>query len=145
LTPQLCIFNIIETGINDYYILNAGFSVWAMDWCPLPSHSESPKDNMDYVAIGGFPDTAENCIARDQLYPLGKQDANPNMIQIWSMNCNINDQGELQGNPETYLSLCILHSYGAVLDLKWCPTGGLMDAVGADRYRCGMEERSIEE
>ncbi|KAK3834430.1 MAG: hypothetical protein JOS17DRAFT_45530 [Linnemannia elongata] len=117
-----------RTGINDYYILNAGFSVWAMDWCPIPSHADSPKDNVDYVAIGGFPDTAENCIARDQLYPLGKQDAHPNMIQIWSMNCNTNDQGELQGNPETYLSLCILHSYGAVLDLKWCPTGGRMDA-----------------
>ncbi|KAF9544229.1 hypothetical protein EC957_012274 [Mortierella hygrophila] len=102
-----------QTGINDYYILNAGFSVWAMDWCPLPSHANSPKDNMDYVAIGGFPDTAENCIARDQLYPLGKQDAHPNMIQIWSMNCNTNNQGELQGNPESYLSLCILHAYGA--------------------------------
>ncbi|KAF9313856.1 hypothetical protein BGZ91_006148, partial [Linnemannia elongata] len=129
-----------QTGINDYYILNAGFSVWAMDWCPLPSNAKSPKDNMDYVAIGGFPDTAENCIARDQLYPLGKQDAHPNMIQIWSMNCNTNDQGMLQGNPETYLSLCILHSYGAVLDLKWCPTGGFMGASSSngDLTRLGI-------
>ncbi|KAF9298869.1 hypothetical protein BGZ88_003733 [Linnemannia elongata] len=129
-----------QTGINDYYILNAGFSVWAMDWCPLPSNAKSPKDNMDYVAIGGFPDTAENCIARDQLYPLGKQDAHPNMIQIWSMNCNTNDQGMLQGNPETYLSLCILHSYGAVLDLKWCPTGGHMGASSSngDLTRLGI-------
>ncbi|KAF8945084.1 hypothetical protein BGZ47_003269 [Haplosporangium gracile] len=129
-----------QTGINDYYILNAGFSVWALDWCPLPSHVKSPKGNIDYVAIGGFPDTAENCIARDQLYPLGKQDSHPNMIQIWSMNCNTNDQGELQGNPETYLSLCILHSYGAVLDLKWCPTGGLMDAGSSsgDLTRLGI-------
>ncbi|KAF9124944.1 hypothetical protein BGW39_007775 [Mortierella sp. 14UC] len=121
-----------QTGINDYYILNAGFSVWAMDWCPLPSNDEVAKENMDYVAIGGFPDTAENCIARDQLYPLGKQDAHPNMIQIWSMNCNTNDQGELQGSPQTYLALCILHSYGAVFDLKWCPTGGRMDAGASD-------------
>ena len=116
-----------------------------MDWCPLPSHAKSPKDNMDYVAIGGFPDTAENCIVRDQLYPLGKQDAHPNMIQIWSMNCNTDDQGELQGNPETYLSLCILHSYGAVLDLKWCPTGGLMDAVSANGFDMLWKKGSPEE
>ncbi|KAF9901911.1 hypothetical protein EC991_005559 [Linnemannia zychae] len=121
-----------QTGINDYYILNAGFSVWAMDWCPLPSSDKTAKGNMDYIAIGGFPDTAENCIARDQLYPLGKQDAHPNMIQIWSMNCNTNDQGELQGSPKTYLALCILHSYGAVFDLKWCPTGGYMNAASSD-------------
>ncbi|KAG0281143.1 hypothetical protein BGZ95_006442 [Linnemannia exigua] len=129
-----------QTGINDYYILNAGFSVWAMDWCPLPSNDKEGEANMDYVAIGGFPDTAENCIARDQLYPLGKQDAHPNMIQIWSINCNTNDQGELQGSPQTYLALCILHSYGAVFDLKWCPTGGHMDAGSSngDLTRLGI-------
>ncbi|KAG0366412.1 hypothetical protein BGX24_003706, partial [Mortierella sp. AD032] len=129
-----------QTGLNDYYILNAGFSVWAMDWCPLSSNDKEAKKNMDYVAIGGFPDTAENCIARDQLYPLGKQDAHPNMIQVWSMNCNTNDQGELQGSPQTYLALCILHSYGAVFDLKWCPTGGHMDAGSSngDLTRLGI-------
>ncbi|KAF9932211.1 hypothetical protein FBU30_008766 [Linnemannia zychae] len=128
-----------EVGINDYYILNTGFSVWAMDWCPLPSHREKSK-NMDYVAIGGFPDTAENCIARDQLYPLGKQDAHPNMIQIWSMNCNTNDQGELQGKSRASLDMCILHSYGAVIDMKWCPTGSLMDAGSSngDLTRLGI-------
>ncbi|KAG0199846.1 hypothetical protein BGX33_011360 [Mortierella sp. NVP41] len=123
-----------QAGINDYYVLNAGFSVWALDWCPLPSNDGMPEDNMDYVAIGGFPDTAENCISRDQLYPLGKQDAHPNMIQIWTMNCNTNDQGELQGDPQTYLSLCILHSYGAVFDLKWCPTGGFMQDSSSSGY-----------
>ncbi|KAF9996841.1 hypothetical protein BGZ65_007578, partial [Modicella reniformis] len=92
------------TGINDTYIINAGFSVWAIDWCPLPSYNKDDADddedeeeeaggeNKNYVAIGGFPDTAENCNARDQLYPLGKQDAHPNIIQIWNMNCNTNDQ-----------------------------------------------------
>ncbi|KAG0370199.1 hypothetical protein BGZ54_007308 [Gamsiella multidivaricata] len=117
-----------KAGVNDCYVLNAGFSVWAMDWCPLPSYDRNNEaGNKSYVAIGGFPDTAENCIKRDQLYPLGKQDAHPNMIQLWSMNCKTNDQGELRGAPSAYLDMCILHPYGAVLDLKWCPTGGWME------------------
>lgn len=101
-----------------------------MDWCPLPSYRDDEEgENRSYVAIGGFPDTAENCNGRDQLYPLGKQDVHPNVIQIWTMNCNTNDEGELRGEPNASLTLCILHSYGAVFDLKWCPTGGYMKAV----------------
>ncbi|KAF9952474.1 hypothetical protein BGZ72_006186 [Mortierella alpina] len=120
-----------KTGVNDGYIFNTGFSVWALDWCPLPSFAEAPDRNMSYVAIGGLPDTAENCIDRDQLYPLGKQDAHPNIIQIWSMNCNTNEQGELRNDPRAYLALCILHSYGAVFDMKWCPTGSFKEAGSA--------------
>ncbi|CAO3566070.1 unnamed protein product [Mortierella alpina] len=117
-----------KTGVNDGYIFNTGFSVWALDWCPLPSYDDAPDKNRSYVAIGGLPDTAENCIDRDQLYPLGKQDAHPNIIQIWSMNCNTNEQGELRDDPKAYLALCILHSYGAVFDMKWCPEGSFKEA-----------------
>lgn len=126
-------------GINDCYVLNTGFSVWALDWCPLPSGKDGGVSK-SYVAIGGFPDTAENCNGRDQLYPLGKQDAHPNVIQIWSMNCNTNDQGVLQGESSASLDLCILHSYGAVFDLKWCPTGGYMKSgtVPGDLVRLGI-------
>ncbi|KAG9319166.1 hypothetical protein KVV02_002462 [Mortierella alpina] len=120
-----------KTGVNDGYIFNTGFSVWALDWCPLPSYEDAPDRNMSYIAIGGLPDTAENCIDRDQLYPLGKQDAHPNIIQIWSMNCNTNEQGELRDDPKAYLALCILHSYGAVFDMKWCPTGSFKEASSA--------------
>jgi len=102
-----------------------------MDWCPTPSYDpDEQEEDVDYVAIGGLPETAETSIAQDQIYPLGKQDAQANMIQLWSMNCKTNDEGELQGEPSAYLTMCILHHYGAVLDLKWCPTGGLMEAVG---------------
>ncbi|KAG0029496.1 hypothetical protein BGZ82_007940 [Podila clonocystis] len=117
-----------ETAVNDFYLINAGLSVWALDWCPLPSNDELSEKNMDYIAVGGFPDTAENCRRRDQTYPLGKQDSHPNVIQIWSVRCDTNEEGILQGDPEVYLSLCILHSYGAVLDMKWCPNGNLMEA-----------------
>ncbi|KAG0250694.1 hypothetical protein BG011_008159 [Mortierella polycephala] len=117
-----------KAGVNDGYIFNTGLSVWAMDWCPLASYEEEPSKDMNYIAVGGFPDTAENCIARDQLYPLGKQDAHPNVIQIWKMNCSTNDEGELQGESEAYLAMCILHPYGAVFDLKWCPTGNVLEA-----------------
>ncbi|KAG0203210.1 hypothetical protein BGX28_004443 [Mortierella sp. GBA30] len=120
-----------KTGVNDCYILNTGVSVWALDWCPLPSYEDEPEKNMNYVAIGGLPDTAENCIIQEQLFPLGKQEAHLNMIQIWSLNCNTDDQGELQSDPKGYLALCIVHSYGAVLDLKWCPTGNLKEAGSA--------------
>lgn len=103
-----------------------------MDWCPLPSIQGEPSCNMDYVAVGGFPDTDENCQMRDQLYYLGKQDPHPNIIQLWSVNCDSNNEGELQGKPDAYLALCILHSYGAVFDLKWCPYGNWMGAVSAN-------------
>ncbi|KAG0053577.1 hypothetical protein BGZ83_000861 [Gryganskiella cystojenkinii] len=120
-----------KPGINDFYMLNTGVSVWSLDWCPLPSNVSSAtttSDNRDYVAIGGFPDTDESCQHRDQLYYLGKQDPHPNLIQIWSLNCNTNQEGELQGKPDAHLALCILHSYGAVFDLKWCPYGNWMEA-----------------
>ncbi|KAF9169181.1 hypothetical protein BGX21_003537 [Mortierella sp. AD011] len=130
-----------KTGINDYYILNTGFSVWGLDWCPLPSYEQDEiEENASYVAVGGFPDTAENCIARDQLYPLGKQDAHPNVIQLWNMNCESDENGQLQGEAKSYLAICILHSYGAVLDLKWCPTGCFMPTGPApgDLARLGI-------
>ncbi|KAG0351503.1 hypothetical protein BG005_009010 [Podila minutissima] len=117
-----------ETAINDFYLINAGLSVWALDWCPLSSNDELSEKSIDYIAVGGFPDTAENCRRRDQTYPLGKQDSHPNVIQIWSVHCDTNEEGILQGDPEVYMSLCILHNYGAVLDMKWCPNGNLMDA-----------------
>lgn len=84
---------------------------------------------MDYIAVGGFPDTAENCRRRDQTYPLGKQDSHPNVIQIWNVHCGTDEEGTLQGDPDVYMALCILHGYGAVLDMKWCPNGNLMEAV----------------
>ncbi|KAI8598374.1 hypothetical protein EDD21DRAFT_382653 [Dissophora ornata] len=133
--------NTEQTGINDCYILNTGFSIWAMDWCPTPSYKpDEKKKDVDYVAIGGLPETAETSIAQDQIYPLGKQDAQANMIQLWSMNCRTNDEGELQDEPSAYLTMCILHHYGAVLDLKWCPTGGLMkaDSNGGSLARLGV-------
>ncbi|KAF9355002.1 hypothetical protein BGX26_007090 [Mortierella sp. AD094] len=135
-----------KTGINDYYILNTGFSVWGLDWCPLPSYEQDDiEENVNYIAVGGFPDTAENCIARDQLYPLGKQDAHPNVIQLWSMNCKSDENGQLQGEAKSYLAICILHSYGAVLDLKWCPTGCFMPAGSApgDLTRLGILSASF--
>ncbi|KAG0297838.1 hypothetical protein BGZ98_000415, partial [Dissophora globulifera] len=121
--------NTERTGINDCYILNTGFSVWAMDWCPLASDTTTDVvHDVDYVAIGGLPETAEICMTQDQIYPLGKQDAHANMIQLWSMNCRTNREGELQGEPKAHLDMCILHHYGAVLDMKWCPTGCFMEA-----------------
>ncbi|KAF9111286.1 hypothetical protein BGX27_005150 [Mortierella sp. AM989] len=130
-----------KAGINDFYMLNTGFSVWSIDWCPLPSYEEDELgENMNYIAVGGFPDTAENCIARDQLYPLGKQDAHPNVIQLWNMNCASDDEGQLKGEARAYLAICILHTYGAVLDLQWCPTGCYMPAESAtgDLARLGI-------
>jgi hypothetical protein len=124
-------------------MLNAGLSVWAMDWCPLPSMKGEPSCSMDYIAVGGFPDTDENCQMRDQLYYLGKQDPHPNIIQLWSMNCDSNNEGELQGKPDAYLALCILHSYGAVFDLKWCPYGNWMKAVSVNDI-CSLKAISLD-
>ncbi|KAF9425539.1 hypothetical protein BGZ94_007449, partial [Podila epigama] len=117
-----------EKSPGDMYMINAGVSVWALDWCPLPTKKDGPEGGMDYVAIAGFPDTAENCRKRDQTYPLGKQDSHPNVIQLWSVRCRSDDDGYMQGDPAIYMSLCILHNYGAVLDMKWCPTGNMLEA-----------------
>ncbi|KAG0333535.1 hypothetical protein BG004_000793 [Podila humilis] len=117
-----------KDGLNDYYLINSGLSVWSLDWCPLPSNDKQPEENADYIAIAGFPETAQNCRQRDQSYPMGKLDSHLNIIQLWSANCTTGKGSETLERPSVHLALCILHNYGAVLDMKWCPTGNLMEA-----------------
>ncbi|KAF9193717.1 hypothetical protein BGZ51_002381 [Haplosporangium sp. Z 767] len=109
---------------SDFIRSAAGISVWAMDWCALTAdHDPSGDGSTDYLAVGGFPDTAQNCEDRDLFCKIGVQDAHPNMIQIWSMNCGADMEKNSNEEPKAHLDLCIAHDYGTVMDLKWCPSG----------------------
>ncbi|KAG0260587.1 General transcription factor 3C polypeptide 2 [Mortierella polycephala] len=117
-------FDFIRGTTGEFYLLNTGISIWAMDWCALTTdHDPSGNGSADYLAVGGLPDIAQNCENRELFCKIGVQDAHPNMIQIWSMNCRTDMNKSPIGEPKAHLDICIVHDYGTVMDLKWCPSG----------------------
>ncbi|KAF9974024.1 hypothetical protein BGZ73_002694 [Actinomortierella ambigua] len=114
------------------YIMNTGLGVWALDWAPLPESSRSAKSTgltTDYIAVGGVPLSPGS---EHNIEPLTLHAAEPypNMIQIWGINCQADENNTLPEDvPGSWLEMCILHSHGAVLDLKWCSIGGHLDSA----------------
>lgn len=91
------------------YILNTGGSIWGLDFCPKrPSNDTQP--GIQYLAIGGYNTTTET---HTKLQVVGEY---KNAIQIWRCDLFFPDKRPL-------LDLCLLHDYGVVADLKWCPLG----------------------
>ncbi|KAI8889979.1 hypothetical protein K501DRAFT_237609 [Backusella circina FSU 941] len=102
------------------YILNTGGSIWGLDFCPKrPSNDTQPE--LQYLAIGGYNTTTETH-TKPQVVGEYK-----NAIQIWR--CDMFFPG---GSPS--LDLCLLHDYGIVMDLKWCPLGSYEENAGCDSW-----------
>ncbi|KAL7747828.1 hypothetical protein RI367_006763 [Sorochytrium milnesiophthora] len=82
-------------------VMNAGFSVWGMDWChPAPDAAEN------YLAVAGYNGT-------DEHYAVGHAVASRSMIQLWRT-----DLAE-SGLPE--LDMVLIHDWGACFTLQWWP------------------------
>ena len=90
------------------WIFNAGISVWGLDFCPLSVACES-----QYLAVGGYKSTTENrVLGLEQQAEFFEDPRMAQMIQIWEI--------KKVGPPKMVLG--ILHKYGCLYDLKWCPS-----------------------
>ncbi|CAH1248446.1 GTF3C2 [Branchiostoma lanceolatum] len=84
-----------------------GGPVWGAEWCPT-----GQPHTAQYAAI--------SCHRRmDTRHEIDKVSTEPGMIQLWCLgdlkNCSAMDV--------PYLSLGLAHKFGAVWDMKWCPSG----------------------
>jgi hypothetical protein len=91
------------------FIFNSGGSVWGLDWCPIIGKQTQ------YLAVGGFQGTT------DRHYVIGEKKSEKGCIQIWNVG-KISDENN-DDIQQPYLDLVLLHDYGYVSDLKWCPYG----------------------
>ncbi|KAI8386832.1 WD40-repeat-containing domain protein [Blakeslea trispora] len=89
------------------YILNAGFSVWGLDFVPKVA-----DDTVQYLAIGGYYSTEEHHMIKEDIQENDKF----NMIQIWGFSST-----ESQQSHPIKLEMCILHKFGPITELKWAP------------------------
>ncbi|KAI9280033.1 WD40-repeat-containing domain protein [Sporodiniella umbellata] len=91
-----------KKGSGAVHIINTGGSIWALDF--IPKTNSRP---IQYLALGGYKSTTEQHI-------LGDITKYPNSIQIWSFDGN-------DSNSEPRLDMCILHEFGIISDIQWCP------------------------
>ncbi|KAI8978439.1 hypothetical protein BDB01DRAFT_726189 [Pilobolus umbonatus] len=102
------------------YILNTGGSIWGLDFAPkVPALDSDPT--MDYLAVAGYKGTVDECIPMTHVQEKGSY---RNCIQIWKLHLSVQKH-----SVAPVLDLCLLHDYGVIYDLKWCPYG-CYDEVG---------------
>ncbi|KAJ3092969.1 hypothetical protein HK102_013759 [Quaeritorhiza haematococci] len=134
------------------FVLNAGSSIWGMDWVPGIG-----PDGVQYLAVAGYKRTTDehHVIGARQQAEDEDDPGMKGCIQIWSMagvydeaetkkrrrsnksdddddfDDSDNEQDDSNVPPQhqnmPMLELCILHDFGCVHDLKWCPYGGYED------------------
>ncbi|XP_078665593.1 uncharacterized protein LOC144907992 isoform X1 [Branchiostoma floridae x Branchiostoma belcheri] len=85
-----------------------GGPVWATEWCPT-----AKTRTKQYAAISCHR-------SMDARHEYDKVYSEPGMIQLWCL-------GDLESSSSAtdvpYLSLGLAHEFGAVWDMKWCPSG----------------------
>ncbi|CAO3645311.1 unnamed protein product [Cunninghamella echinulata] len=125
--PTLSVINL-ESAIpyKRGHLINFGGVISGLEYIPKTTHSKD-SNRQQYLSIGG-----------------GKK-SYPNAIQIWrcdlsaaadnnnNNNNNSNNENNNENQPTTSstssigLDLCIVHDFGDVRELKWCPYGAYDD------------------
>ncbi|KAG0170336.1 hypothetical protein DFQ30_002631 [Apophysomyces sp. BC1015] len=96
------------------HIINTAGAVWGLDFVPkVPSVDSQPFTQ--YLAVGGYKGALGEHHEVEDIQPDGSY---LNCIQIWR--CNLTAAG-IPEDP--VLDLCLVHPYGIILDMKWCPYG----------------------
>jgi hypothetical protein len=99
------------------YVINAGGSIWGLDFVPKPTLEG--EQHVQYLAIAGYPGTNEEHHNVGEIQDPGTV---PNCIQIWRMDLRLQDTPDNPTSKPT-LDLCITHDLGIVRSLRWCPYG----------------------
>jgi general transcription factor 3C polypeptide 2 len=134
----------------DDYLLHAGGSIWALDWCPstAPSSSSSstPQDdgpstskaaqntqpsssNSTFLAVGCHP-------KNEPIHRIGIATSGPNSIQIWELDAIEKSKKSSTANKPR-MAVAIGHNGGLTWHCKWCPsektaTASSTSAVSSD-------------
>ncbi|KAI7900967.1 uncharacterized protein BX663DRAFT_438154 [Cokeromyces recurvatus] len=107
------------------FVLNTGGSIWGLGFVPKSPPSPQEDTKVQYLAVGGYKGNSEEHIEMNQRQPTG---AYKNCIQIWRMILSVEVPYE-----EPVLDLCLLHDYGVIFDLRWCPYGVYEDNVSINK------------
>lgn len=97
------------------HVINVGSSVWGLGFAPKNPLEES-QITTQYLAVAGYKGAEEESHHFSEVQPRGSY---KNCIQLWRLELTV--QGEQAVDP--VLDVCILHDFGIVRDLKWCPYG----------------------
>jgi hypothetical protein len=107
------------------HVINAGTSIWGLDFAP------SNNTATQYLAVSGYKSIKERHVVGVRQVEEEEDDPNmKNCIQIWSIPNCIDEKSvsssvaEASNAQKAELELCILHDFGCVYDVKWCPYGG---------------------
>lgn len=95
-------------------MINNGGAVWGLGFAPKRSDIESDP-HTQYLAITGFRGAEKEHHKQRGQVPTGTY---KNAIQIWKLHLSVNDDP-----VEPKLDLCLLHDFGPVKSLDWCPYG----------------------
>ena len=110
-----------KVGPNDA-LANAGGPIWALDWCPMEYDA---RHDTQFIALATkSPDTQE--------LTMGTQASGRGAVQIWSVRGLYGCSTSEESTPTLALELAILHDYGTVLELQWCPTGAYSSGSSED-------------
>lgn len=96
------------------FVINTGSSIWGLDFAPKLASVESDPFTQ-YLAVGGYRGSVEEHVGMEEFQPTGSY---KNCIQIWKLKLSVT-----QTQEEPKLDLCLLHDYGVIYDMKWCPYG----------------------
>ncbi|CEP11389.1 hypothetical protein [Parasitella parasitica] len=95
------------------YIINTGGSIWGLDFVPKLHNDADPTTQ--YLAVAGYKGTVSEHHELDDIQATGTY---KNAIQIWKLKLSTKQPSE-----DSILDMCLLHDFGVIHDLKWCPYG----------------------
>lgn len=102
------------------YVLNTGINIWGLDFVPKLAQNESDR-SIQYLAVSGYRGSSEEHIGMNEIQPTGTY---LNSIQIWKLKLSVKQKQE-----EAVLDLCLLHDFGVIFDLQWCPYGAYEEEI----------------
>ncbi|KAI8086301.1 uncharacterized protein BX664DRAFT_265753 [Halteromyces radiatus] len=118
-----------STNINKYmrykrgHIFNTGSNVCSLDFAPKTTLIDS-NPLIHFLATGGYKE-------RNELHSFEtQQQGYQNCIQLW--NCDLNTTRSEDQVSAPHLDLCLLHDFGHVRALKWCPYGAYEENLDSD-------------
>ncbi|KAG1461298.1 hypothetical protein G6F46_004108 [Rhizopus delemar] len=111
------------------YILNTGGNIWGLDFVPKVASQQSDPLTQ-YLAVGGYRGAAEEHMSMDEVQPTGTY---KNCIQIYKLKLSAK-----QAQTDPVLEICILHDFGVIYDLKWCPYGAYEESANSELPKLGI-------
>ncbi|KAI8982244.1 hypothetical protein BDF20DRAFT_817417 [Mycotypha africana] len=113
--------------LDDYFelrkghLLNTGGSIWGLDFVPKgPADKDDKTSSIQYLAVAGLRGTTDQeHFGLNTIQPTGTY---KNAIQLWRLKLSTK-----QAPERARLDMCLLHDFGVICDLRWCPYGVFED------------------